>query len=539
MSAPQTIIYLCSGVEFSNSYEHTRYFNSATEQLMYFQNLSKFTLTANAYCRKNWNLRIAKPFEDCVNLNYAVFKNNGRWWFYFITNIQYVGEVTTEVTLELDVMQTYHFDYELLPCFVEREHVSDDTIGANVIEEGLDVGDLINVGYSQYDMTDLCVMILSSVDLCYDTFNKLGTANRLIDNVYSGLGVFVVDAPAVTLSAVMHTLIDNLDTAGKTDAIVAMWMFPKEFVELGEMPSGSGNRNNYIFPIKCAKTKNIEVLRPTSLGQLHYVPKNNKMLCYPYAFVHASNNNGSNAIYKYERSTMTDISGNMAFIMYASVLPDGGVKLIPQYYNGVVENWEESINLNGFPVCAWNSDIYKIWLAQNEHSQNLALATSGLTIAGGLISAVGGVFTGNIAGVAGGVGTMINGGTQIAGIMAQRADKEVLPPQAKGQSIGNVNITGDHFTFSFYHKTVDNEHAIKIDRYLSAYGYKVNAFKVPERTSRLNWNHVKTVSCKISGSICTEDAEKIEAIYNKGVTFWHAGTKICDYSNYSNPIKGG
>ena len=74
-------------------------------------------------------------FTDSITLNYTINANmrkcdylysqgsDGRYFFFFITNMEQNTTATTKLYLELDVWQTYHLDLVLLPSFVERCHV--------------------------------------------------------------------------------------------------------------------------------------------------------------------------------------------------------------------------------------------------------------------------------------------------------------------------------------------------------------------------------------------------------------------------------
>ena len=131
-------------VPLDNTYNHTIKFASLSAQQTYFNsvNVVKFTLDEQTYQRvEKGKMRIEIKAEDLYDCNYLAFQNTsfGAKWFYaFITGVEYVNNVTSEITFELDVMQTYLFDITVGECFVEREHVIDDSIGANTIAEPVD-----------------------------------------------------------------------------------------------------------------------------------------------------------------------------------------------------------------------------------------------------------------------------------------------------------------------------------------------------------------------------------------------------------------
>ena len=265
-----------------------------------------------------------------------------------------------------------------------------------------------------------------------------------------------------------------------------------------------------------------------------YKPKNNKLFCYPYNFAYCTNNSGNSAIYRYEL-----FSGeNMGFSLSGSLAPDGGVHLTPRYYNGLDYNYHEGMTLNGYPSCAWNNDTYKLWLAQNQGQNTMGALTGALKIVGGVGMAIAGATAtatgvGAVAGIGGvgaGITTAVSGAKQIAGMLAQNHDKDVVPPQARGAYSSSVNITNNMLGYTLHYKSVTTEMARIIDDYFTMYGYRINRVQVPNIKARKAFTYVKTVGCKIAGNLCTEDIVRIENIYDKGITFWVNGDSVADYS---------
>ena len=87
-------------------------------------------------------------YAQCLQANYIAFQNpdySNKWFFAFIDDVIYQGEENTEIKFTVDSWATW-FDYwTKKPCYVIRQHVNDDTIGANTIDENLDVGDVIEL----------------------------------------------------------------------------------------------------------------------------------------------------------------------------------------------------------------------------------------------------------------------------------------------------------------------------------------------------------------------------------------------------------
>ena len=74
-------------------------------------------------------------FTDSITLNYTMNTNmrkcdylyaqgtDGRYFFFFITNMEQLTTSTVKIYLQIDVWQTYHLDLSLFPSFVDRCHV--------------------------------------------------------------------------------------------------------------------------------------------------------------------------------------------------------------------------------------------------------------------------------------------------------------------------------------------------------------------------------------------------------------------------------
>lgn len=76
----------------------------------------KYTLTDYSYQRSQLGtIRVALKYEQLIDCNYLMFKNTNfenKWFYAFITGIGYVSNDVTDVYYDLDVMQTWCYDYE-------------------------------------------------------------------------------------------------------------------------------------------------------------------------------------------------------------------------------------------------------------------------------------------------------------------------------------------------------------------------------------------------------------------------------------------
>ena len=140
-------------VPLDPSYQHTVLFSSKEQQANAFLGFTTGDLTFvnQSYQRHGRGyIKIATNVGNVLNCNYMMFRNYNsetmtydRWFYAFVTDVEYVNEATTLIRYEIDIMQTWLFDYSLDPVFVEREHSSTDVPGDNLLDEPIDYGDYI------------------------------------------------------------------------------------------------------------------------------------------------------------------------------------------------------------------------------------------------------------------------------------------------------------------------------------------------------------------------------------------------------------
>ena len=144
---PNTVIRLLTNCPLDNTYDHTIYFNGAEAQFEYFAGLTKYTLTKQTYQRVNRSrMRVQYKADDLYDCNYLMFQNTnfGNKWFYaFVKSVEYINNIVSEIEYEIDVMQTWAFDYQLGQCFIEREHSATDNIGDNLVPEKIEHGSYV------------------------------------------------------------------------------------------------------------------------------------------------------------------------------------------------------------------------------------------------------------------------------------------------------------------------------------------------------------------------------------------------------------
>lgn len=508
-------------------------FANRQAQLNYFKSLPYVEVDNISYQRKDNIIRYPSHIDYIINYNYVMYQNTNysdQWFYAFITKMEYINDYMTEITIKTDVFQTWQFDIIYNKMFVEREHVNNDTIGAHTVPEGLETGEYIvnNINTCQ-SLTEIPKFILAStIDTVLDETGKLIGGNiggGKYGGIKSGYKYFAFETGTQTLNNVLKAFED----AGKSDAIGMLFLAPKSLFNY----EGDGTQTDNVGVADSSQdiTSTWAGLTGTPLQRLTslngYTPKNKKLLTFPYCFMKLTNNNGGNAVYKYEYWSSPD--GNPEIAIHGTICPGMSIKAVPLEYKGVNENFNEALTGAKFPICGWNTDVYTNWLTQNGVNIGLSLATGIGEIAGGIT----GLALGNPVGI-----TAVGGGLGgITNTLAEVHQKSFASPQAEGNvNSGDVSFGEGTCTFSAYAMSIKSEFAKIIDDYFSMFGYKVNTLKVPNINGRQNWNYVKTIDCNIHAYIPQEDVQELKDMFNSGVTIWHNPNTFLDYSQNNSII---
>lgn len=499
--APNTTVKLFKNCPLDKSYENTIYFASASAQTTYFSSLSGYTFNNQTYQRVNkGKIRVAMNAEPLYNCNYMAFQNasfGSKWFYAFILSVEYVNNVTSEITYEIDVLQTWHFDYALDQCLVEREHTATDEPGDNLIPENLEIGEYIEDDFDGTNQLAIkSIVVAATFDDNFDDIN-----GSYYGGIFSGLYYHVFPNSSQG-AASCASFIDSAVIHGKSSGIVAVFLMSSSMVTQLNQPV-----NNYTI----TKTKKIS-------GAIDgYTPRNAKLYTYPYNFLYVTNMQGNCAAYPYEYFS----SAACNFFLTGDMSPNPSVVMAPLYYKGIIDgfpNYDEKMVISGYPQLGFNVDSFKAWLAQNATS--LAVNATA-TAASAVVNPIGGM-----------IGA--------ASIVAQVYEHSIMPPQAKGGAGSVTNCAIGIQDFMFMHKHIRAEFAAIIDDYFDMFGYACHRLKTPNRTSRPEWNYVKTIGCKITpvtnAGLPGDDMAKIESLYNTGIRWWMKPAHFGNYSYSNAPI---
>ena len=512
-------------------------FSNATAQYNYFNSLSHLTVDNFTYQRKDNIIRYPAHIDTILQYNYVMYQNEAytnKWFYAFITNMEYVNDNMTLITIKTDVYQTWMFNMVWKRSYIEREHVNDDTIGLHTIPEKLETGDYVCSGSTNLftgGSTYICISVS-------DTPGDLGKTTTLYYNgIFSGTETFLFDDYQGAAN-----FIKAMDRDAKGSAVVSIYLAPQSLFsgltlnfQTVDITTADGTTTTTRLARLPVSTESVVMATSSALTPPStidgYTPKNNKLKTHPYSYFYVSNNVGNDIPFKYEEFT----SNSATFKTVGSMTPGCSIRCIPLNYKKLsesgssIKSFNAGISVAKYPTCSWSNDAYTNWLTQN--SVNLGFKT-----VGGIVGVVGGaalIATG--AGAVTGAGMIAGGIGMIADTMKETYQHSLTPDQAQGNAnSGDVAYSSGKIEVVAYKMTVRNEVAQIIDNYFSMFGYQVNSVKTPNITGRTNWNYVKTIGANIEGEIPEDDINELKDIFNKGVTLWHKTNYYLDYSQSNN-----
>lgn len=492
--APSSIIQILHNVPLDNTYKDTLYFATEAAQSAYFISKSKIAFTNYTYIRKERRINVEATADTLFDCNYLMWKNPGfgkKWFYAFIVDVEYLANNTATITFEVDEMQTWYFDYTIQNSFVDREHTITDTPGDNLVPDNLELGEYVFKTPTKTGNFRAVKYIVAA------TFDKdlLPASGVEYMGIYSGLVYNIFDTPAQVSDFINTATLEN-----KSEGIIGIFLMPAEFIS---------NASQAIL-----KTTDFT---PSLTNIDGYVPKNKKLFTYPYNFIYATNNAGSEASYKYEYFVKRP-DGTCRFGVSGGLNNSPEFILTPINYKGVAINYNEMMVLNGLPVCSYSTDTFKAWWAQN----------SG-TFAAGVAGRAAGVVAGLVVGGPLGLVGVVGGIAAVAGTVAEVEKHATKPPTAHGVTNANVLWSSGAFDFFLYPCSIRAEFAKIIDEFWDMYGYPVHEVKKPNIGTRPHWNYVKLINPCITGSVPVNSMSIIKKNFSEGITFWKNGNEVGRY----------
>ncbi|QHJ75873.1 hypothetical protein [Bacillus phage SRT01hs] len=597
-----TDVRFLAGIPFTSDYKHTRWFTSESAQLEYFmsqrtrhsENQVVFTGSKENRGQRDY-ITIDVPYDKVYDVNYFMFNNTSyinRWFYAFVTKIEYVSASRTRLYFTIDVIQTWMHKIDFQPSYIKREHHSEYQANGrpvvNTIPEQLDYGTDYDTIYEYHfnpfeGLQWLVIQAKQEIHTVDEGDQEIspsyiGAPQPLVTYLYpinrENGGRF----PVVTVNyyqrptdlrqsrfqqPVEQVLKEIYKNESAVNNVVNIYLTENTGLPMG-VELDTGNQLKVFFQEECfiqgrvIGEDNLPLLQLTYSPTFHYLkkpmfnqysvinkPNESKLLMYPYTVLVMDDFKGNRVEYKMEY-----IDGNVEVISKGSIGTNNKVSYTIDNYNKLSEFASiEAGFLNDSPNdIAIVNDYTSAYMQGNANSIRNRLDTaafSGITnTIGSTISAIGALPNASQATSAGAgavglstaqsatnlVQTAGQSVLNIQGIDAQLKDINNIPPNLVKMG-GNISYSfGNLYTgVRFMIKQIKPEYMSKLSTFFKSFGYKTNRVKVPNLRTRTAFNYVETEGCNIKGDIPNEDLNDIKAVFDGGITLWH----VDDVGNYN------
>lgn len=609
MATPSGRVYLCANAIVDRNYNHTIDFKNPGEQRAYWGSLIKYSADKSVYTyirRTREYITVDYPLNKLQDINYLFYQaeEDGKIYYCFVTQKEYLNDNTSYIYFEVDVLQTRMFEYQVKPSYVLQEHCdrwdADHKPIYSRTEEGLDYG-------SEYTVESGYRALEGSSVLWYLAICK--PHNNLVSDGHNGLeptSIGGISNPYVYY-LLPDTLIRNLDTytfnynneKRSTSEIIApehktiqvnglitfskdmgdseLGNFVHQIVRMNYCPfkqiemniaveginenitidaiEDSGDRSyfkyatinghNYIrlydIDVKSLRTdlaemgifEGIESAMPTA-EQWEEIKANpytterdkrfeSKLLTHPYRYNLLTDWKSQPIVIKNEY-----IGGDKIKLKQVQAIgPNAPARYYIDNYKKDPEGRASSLTQliqDDYPVI--NDQYYSFMLSNRNQLQADKTNAILSSVANMSKSAVGGaLFGGGLGALSGAISSGLDSAIGIQNLVrsqnAKQQDLKNLPDSIVNSNDGSMIIQDNNACISFYRMKICCEFEELLADTFNMTGYTVKRVKMPNLRTRARFNYVKTVGANIIGSFDQNDLNKIKAIFDNGVTFWH------------------
>ena len=191
------MLTLYKNYKYDNHYSYIKTFQTKEEQDNYFNSLDKIYADDYEYIREYepFKVELSHAYLTTQGINYLKFNNGYKDMYAFIVNKVYINDEVTELQIEIDVIQSFMFDFTLKNSFIERKKCTIDEI--TDFDEGLEIGEHI---------VDSNNLVFNKESQWFAMFN--GIKEQALEFNNDGKIIGSVDIPFYTSKPL--TLIDNV-----------------------------------------------------------------------------------------------------------------------------------------------------------------------------------------------------------------------------------------------------------------------------------------------------------------------------------------
>lgn len=517
------MITLIKSYPYDNSYNYTKMFGSISAQKTFFNSFGSIDITEEtAYIKEGESFCVDYNYDYLVSqgINYIIFNNGFKDIYAFITRKEYVNDESTRLNYEVDVFQTFMFDFSVKKSFIERKKCEAYEIPLLTdYDEGIEIGE--HYIESSYD-------VITKEGHYYAMFG--GFRDYYINNnVMTETPFYDVDRPITTIDGIIYPfMLIALDTEIGVQAfykylvdlpnLLGIIRFPAcitmvTTLDLPIVKMVNGNIERTL--ISCPKVVTNITATPID-GQSITIPKEVITDFYPYTYYVLTDGETDSLIMQpqYLLNTLT-IYGKVA-LSHSPV-----ERYYPNYYKGETEGTVYNITNSSVMMLptGTNGGIETLLSSANQINQQKISAISNMltsTIVGGAMGVAGGVPGLIMGGVMAG-GAIANGFNSIQENIARNKDIELTPSSIK--SYGTPSTRDAFYTdrVRILKYTIEDKYKDRLLNYIDRYGNKYNNYGIVDVKNYRGF--IKFVAPDIDAKIDNMYLNKITEILERGIYF--------------------
>lgn len=512
------MITLIKGFNYDNSYDIVKTFKTVSEQNSYFNNLKGVIINNTNYVKEHESFNVRINYDELIEhgVNYLIFDNGQRNVYAFITRKIYLNDKVTKLEIEIDVIQTYMFEFNIGKSFIERKNCSINEI--TDYDEGIEIGEHIVISDTKViDKTSKMFAMFTGF-----RENYINEVDGKIQNI-TEIPLTNTSKPITNIDGIDYPLSFMPIDDSFQNEIFQKWLLDNpSLVGIVRMPSCSYTGIQTTIPLlkKVAKkliTSDLGVTfansitsKPTIGGSVA-VDKGDITDFFPYTYYVLTDGETEPLIMQpqYCGSTIS-VNGKYA-LSHAPI-----ERFFPTYYKGSTNGDIYNIT-NGSTMmlpCGTNggieqltSNMSSIEQQKKGMSTNLIMGiVGGAMMASNPISAMAGI---------GAVSSAISGISSIKQNMARNKDLEMTPSSI--QSYGSPS-TRNAFGLSkvrIVKYSIEQKYKDRLKNYIARYGNKYNNYSTVDVRSYRGF--IKYINPNIDGKIDNVFSNKLIEIFERGV----------------------
>lgn len=511
------MITLYKNYKYDNNYDYIKTFGSVSEQESYFNSLSKIVIDTDDYVKDFESIRVGLEYDYLLmeGINYLSFNNGDKTIYAFITRKIYENEEVTTLNYEIDVIQTFLFDFNINKSFVVRKKCE--------LDEILDFDEGLEMGVHRIESDITCINKTYEFFAFFSAFKNY-FINSDDGKDYKEYNLYGDNRYPTKLDGIEYPLMfykiddSSIDEFGKY-----LYNLPN-LQGIIRMPSCT-SLNNYL-PIPLIKVENnkfkLDILSTTHAVE-SISPKNEES-----GAISVAKNNITD-FFPYTYYVLTDGEAE-PLIMKPQLLPSSftvkskialSTTPIERYYpssyagstDGTIYNITNS-NVMLLPV-ATNGGLETISSSMNQLNQSYSNAKTGLVLSG--VQAVSSAVSSpkNPFGVVEGVKGVISGYQQVKSEIARNRDLQLVADTIKSMGTPSTRKQFNTDRVRVVKYTIDDKYKERINNFIERYGNKYNNYATIDIKSYKGY--IQFANVDIDSSIDNSFINIISNILERGV----------------------